>query len=259
MERFPPASDTDKTLSRIEQYRRRQKTRRVALILERTLGFPRRSSRLPDPLEMLIATILSQNTNDKNSHRAYTELRKRFPTWPSLARAPLRSVRSAIKSGGMANQKSMRIREILRSVKVRFGRFSLAALANDPNDKIMRELTSFHGVGTKTAACVMLFSLGRDVFPVDTHVFRICTRLGLAPGSRNPEETFLMMRPVIPRGKAHSLHTNMIRFGRKICRSSTPRCDICPLFHECLFKGKRRTGGTFTSRADHDFMLLDNV
>ncbi len=211
---------------------------------------------------MLIATVLSQNTNDKNSHRAYVSLRSRFSSWDAVAAAPLRSIIAAIRPGGMANQKGPRIKEILRQVKLRHGGFRLQGIERRENSAIMEELTSLPGVGMKTAACVLLFSLGRDVFPVDTHVHRLCARLGLAPGSRTPEQTFEKMRAIVPPGKGYSLHTNMIRFGRKICRTSNPRCGLCPLYAECEFRGKRRRQGQAVrgaSTADHNFMLLDNV
>jgi endonuclease III len=239
----------------------RSKTSRVAGILEFALGTPVQAAALPRPLDMLIATILSQNTNDKNSHRAYTQLREKYTRWQDVAEAPLRSIHSAIRVGGMANQKSVRIQETLAAVKKRFGMFGLSALERMENREIIEELTSMNGVGVKTASCVLLFSMGRDVFPVDTHVHRICGRLGLAPGCTTPEKTFHFMQGLIPKGKGYSFHTNLIRFGRRVCRSNNPVCDLCPLFDECVFTGKRRRAGKkrAPSRADHDFMLLDNV
>jgi len=239
----------------------RKKTVRIARLLERHLGVPERRRPLAEPLDMLIATILSQNTNDKNSHRAYTELRRRYPTWELVAAATGAALRSTIRTGGMANQKSIRIKETLAAVRERYGRYDLGPLRRKPNDRVMKELTDLKGVGAKTAACVLLFSLGRDVFPVDTHVHRLCTRLGLAPGSPDPERTFAWMKDLIPPGKGHSLHTNLIRFGRTVCRSSNPRCGGCVLFAECDFEGKKGPGmlRRTPSRADHDFMLLDNV
>lgn len=208
---------------------------------------------------MLVATILSQNTNDKNSHRAFMKLRERFPRWEDAASAQTGSIRSAIKSGGMANQKSKRIKETLAAVKARYGVYDLSALGKKSDDKVIEELTSLKGVGFKTASCVLLFSLGRDVFPVDTHVHRICNRLGLVK-TKTPEKTYESMKNIFPKGRGYAFHTNLIRFGRRICRSANPLCGICPLFHECTFSGKKRQRRTrAASRADHDFMLLDNV
>lgn len=240
---------------------RRLRVARIANVLEKYLGLPRRSKPLPPPLDTLIATILSQNTSDKNSHRAYTNLRKKFPAWKDVADSSVAQIRPAIRIGGMSNQKAPRIQKVLRAVWDRHGAYDLEALRRKSNDAIMRELTALDGVGAKTAACVLVFSLGRDVFPVDTHIHRICNRLSLVEHCPTPEKTFEAMRTLIPKGKAYSFHTNLIRFGRKVCRSASPACDQCPLFAECRYPAKRRqrlTGGR-QSGADHDFMLLDNV
>ncbi len=237
------------------------KVRRVSAILDVTLGVPAQSRRLPPPMDMLIATVLSQNTNDKNSHRAYSALRKRYPTWRAVARAPVRTLAATIRSGGMANQKAARIKGILRAIHARYGDYDLSALRKRSNEEVIEELTHLKGVGMKTAACVLVFALGRDVFPVDTHVHRLCGRLGLTRESRSPDDTFEQMKPLIPRGKGYSFHTNLIRFGRKVCHSRRPACGRCPLFDECVFDGKDRAAaeGKKLSPADHTFMLLDNI
>jgi endonuclease-3 len=238
----------------------RAKALRVAKTLECTLGTPQQTSRLPAPLDMLIATILSQDTNDKNSHRAYTLLRSKYPTWDAVTGAPLRSLKATIRVGGMANQKSVRIRETLAVVKERYGKYDLSVLKKKSNDEVVEELTQIKGVGAKTASCVLLFSMGRDVFPVDTHVHRLCGRLGLAAGS-TPEKTYMMMKDIVPAGRGYSFHTNLIRFGRKVCRSNNPACEQCPLYDECVYENKKRqlSKRHASSAADHDFMLLDNV
>lgn len=241
--------------------RLRSKASRVARMLELMLGRPAQKSPLPRPLDMLVATILSQNTNDKNSHRAYTQLRKKYASWQDIATAPLRGIRSAIRVGGMANQKAPRIKETLVAVKERFGRYDLSGLRAMESTEVIEELTRINGVGVKTASCVLLFSMGRDVFPVDTHVHRLCGRLGLAPGCATPERTFFLMQRIFPKERGYSFHTNLIRFGRRVCRSNNPACGGCPLYDECVFPGKGR-GHRLTrapSKVDHDFMLLDNV
>ena len=240
----------------------KRKVRRVAGTLEKLLGVPHQARRLPSALDMLIATILSQNTNDKNSHRAYTNLKKTFTRWEDVAAAPVGRVKAAIRSGGMANQKSARIKETLATVKSRYGKYDLSALRKKSDEAVIEELTAMNGVGFKTASCVLLFSMRRDVFPVDTHVHRICNRLGLVSNTSIPEKTYERMKELIPQGKGYSFHTNLIRFGRKICRSANPACDICPLYMECGFEGKmpkKKSGSRLQSTADHDFMLLDNV
>ena len=239
----------------------RAKTLRVALLLERLMGTPHRAARRPPPLDMLIATILSQNTNDRNSHRAYITLRQRFASWQSVMLAPPTRVRAAIRTAGMATQKTRHIRGALAAIRSRYGAYDLAPIRRKSDQEVLEELTSLDGVGVKTAACVLLFALGRNVFPVDTHVHRLCTRLGLAPGCRTPEKTFAAMRDLVPPGRAHSLHTNLIRFGRTVCRPARPACGRCPLYSECVFEGKsqgaprRMKGG----QREAAFMLLDNI
>jgi endonuclease-3 len=239
----------------------RAKARRISRILELAIGTPTQMARLPRPLDMLIATILSQNTNDKNSHRAYMQLRKKYPRWKDVASARLRDIRASIRVGGMANQKSARIKKTLEAVKDKFGGYDLSPLEEMKSSEVIEELTRIDGVGVKTASCVLLFSMGRDVFPVDTHVHRLCGRLGLARGCSTPEKTFLFMQNVFPKGRGYSFHTNLIRFGRKVCRSNKPACGLCPLYDECVFPGKTRSRGTrrASSKANHDFMLLDHV
>jgi endonuclease-3 len=239
----------------------RTRVARIAVALERFQGTPQQARRLPAPLDMLIATILSQNTSDKNSHRAYTCLREALPTWEAVALAPERRIRSLIRTGGMANQKAARIKEVLRTIHLEYGRYDLAPLRRRPDREIIARLTTMNGVGVKTAACVLLFSLRRDVFPVDTHVHRICNRLGLVRRCPTPEKTFWAMQPLIPAGKGYAFHTNLIRFGRSVCRSASPDCNRCPLYVECRWPGRRARRRTLRgrSRADHDFMLLDNV
>lgn len=241
---------------------RKRKISELVVSLERFLGSPERPAVPPDPLEMLVATILSQNTNDANSHRAYLNLRKIFPTWGDVANAPLRRIVSAIRSGGMSDQKGRRLKKILRHIHHMFGEYSLDLIKPEPNGVIMERLLRFDGVGVKTAACVLLFSLRREVFPVDTHIHRILGRLGLSRRSKNPEETFRLMENMIPAGKAYSLHTNLIRFGRKTCRATNPLCGECPLYPECHFELKsvcRLKSRPGKSSRNVDFMLLDNV
>jgi endonuclease III len=161
----------------------------------------------------------------------------------------------------MSNQKSARIKETLTTVKRRYGAYELAALEAKGNDEIIDELIQMKGVGLKTASCVLLFSMGRDVFPVDTHIHRICNRLGLGNGSATPEKTYSFMKSLVPKGMGYAFHTNLIRFGRRICRSNKPSCYVCPLFDECEYEGKKKVQKSqrLFSRANHDFMLLDNV
>ena len=239
----------------------RAKAVRVNTFLEIYLGAPRQREARTPPLDMLIGTLLSQNTNDRNSHRAYRELRKRFPTWKGVAEAPLRAIASAIRVGGMKNQKSRRIKVLLQEIRERYGSFSLRGIEKMTNDEVISTLTSYDGIGYKTAACVLLFSLRREVFPVDTHVHRVCNRLGFVRTTA-PEKTFEAMKPLVPKGKSHSFHTNLIRFGRSVCRAQRPRCGSCPLYDECEFESKNSRAKMKTptsSQSNVDFMLLDAI
>lgn len=240
----------------------RSKVLRIARKLEKLLGVPVPPKRKTPPLEMLIATLLSQNTNDRNSHRAHLQLKRHYPKWENVLRASTYELAAAIRVGGMANQKSVRIKQILRTVKNRYGKLDLQHLKKKTDAEVFEELLSLDGVGFKTAACVLVFSLGRDAFPVDTHIHRICNRLGLTPKCKTPEKTFERMREIVSKGQAYTFHINLIRFGRRICKSQNPLCGICPLYDECEWSEKAKFAATSRSvkeTGDSDFMLSDNV
>jgi endonuclease III len=190
---------------------------------------PRRS----DPLEELILTVLSQHTSDVNAERAFEGLRAAFPTWDAVVRAPTRSVADAIRSGGLADTKAPRIQAILREVEARRGAFDLSSLAELSDDEAREELVSLPGVGPKTAAVVLSFSLGRDAMPVDTHVHRVTRRLGLVPPKTSAERADRLLHDLVPEGLRTPLHVALIRLGREICKAPTPRCRICPLKDIC--------------------------
>ena len=190
---------------------------------------PRRS----DPLEELILTVLSQHTSDVNAERAFEGLRAAFPTWDAVVRAPTRSVADAIRSGGLADTKAPRIQAILREVEARRGAFDLSSLAELSDDEAREELVSLPGVGPKTAAVVLSFSLGRDAMPVDTHVHRVTRRLGLVPPKTSAERADRLLHELVPEGLRTPLHVALIRLGREICKAPTPRCRICPLKDIC--------------------------
>lgn len=190
---------------------------------------PRRS----DPLEELILTVLSQHTSDVNAERSFEGLRAAFPTWGAVVRAPTRSVADAIRSGGLADTKAPRIQAILREVEARRGAFDLSFLAELSDDEARAELVSLPGVGPKTAAVVLSFSLGRDAMPVDTHVHRVTRRLGLVPPKTSAERADRLLHELVPEGLRTPLHVALIRLGREICKAPTPRCGICPLKDIC--------------------------
>jgi endonuclease III len=190
---------------------------------------PRRS----DPLEELILTVLSQHTSDVNAERAFEGLRAALPTWDAVVRAPTRSVADAIRSGGLADTKAPRIQAILREVEARRGAFELSYLASLSDEEARAELVSLPGVGPKTAAVVLSFSLGRDAMPVDTHVHRVTRRLGLVPPKTSAERADRLLHELVPEGLRTPLHVALIRLGREICKAPTPRCKICPLKDIC--------------------------
>jgi len=235
----------------------------LADALEGLLGKPVQSGRHSKPLDSLIATLLSQNTNDRNSHQAWLNLRKKFPTWEKVAAAPAREIARTIEVGGLKNQKARRIKRILQRVRRDAGSFDLRFLRRRTSEEAIHYLLSMKGVGLKTAACVLVFSLGRDVFPVDTHIHRLCNRLGLVK-TKTAEQTYEEMQALVPGGRAYAFHVNLIRFGRKVCRAQNPLCGDCPLYDECAFPQKeqyamRQSAGKKVSGRNVDFMILDHV
>ncbi len=186
-----------------------------------------------DPVEVLVGTFLSQNTSDVNSNRAFDALRARFPTWEAVMTAPIEEVEEAIRPGGLARSKAPRIQAALRRIFSERGEFSLDFLKDMPLDQARAWLQSFHGVGAKTAAIVLLFSLGRPVFPVDTHIHRISRRLGIVPPAATPEQTEAAWESLVPPEGFYPLHVNLIRHGRQVCKARDPRCHICVLQNLC--------------------------
>ncbi|HZA27058.1 MAG TPA: endonuclease III [Actinomycetota bacterium] len=220
------------------------------------LGAPRRL----DPLEELVLTILSQNTNDTNRDRAYESMRRRYRTWNALSRARVGDLVETIRVGGLANRKAPRIIETLREIRAREGGFDLSWMHGASDADVRDYLTSLPGVGPKTAACVLAFSLGRAVIPVDTHVHRVATRLGLLPADTSAARAHQVLDALIPPRLRLSMHVGLIRHGRTVCRAGRPFCEDCVLHHICptapYFLGKRpalgRSGDSRKWRPDVD-------
>ncbi|MBA4406665.1 endonuclease III [bacterium] len=228
---------------------------KVNRLLIKQFGVPARSKTLPDPLDLLIATILSQNTNDNNSYRAFQNLRGRYKSWDELADEKRVTIEGVIRVAGLARQKSGAIKNLLNELNKK-GSLSLNFIKDLDNDSAIGQLTEFKGVGVKTASCVLLFALGKDVCPVDTHVHRTVNRIGIT-SEKTPDKTFFALNIKFPTGIAHSFHTNLIRLGREICKPTKPNCGICPLVKLCMFKEKNMDVKAVGRR--RDFMLLDNV
>lgn len=193
------------------------------------------------PLDELIFTILSQNTSDTNRDRAWTFLRRAFPTWKAVLEADRKEVAEAIQVGGLAQQKSARIQAILTEIRRREGRLSLDRLREESTDEVRSYLEGFKGIGPKTTACVLLFSLGRPVFPVDTHIYRITTRLGWLPERGSSAGAHRQLGKLIPTDLTYELHVNLIAHGRAVCRARAPRCSECVLLDLCP-TGQERVG-----------------
>jgi len=181
------------------------------------------------PLDELILTVLSQSTNDRNRDVAFLRLRSRFGSWDAVREAPLAEVEDAIQPGGLHRQKSVRIQEILLALDGD----DLRGLAGLPVGQARDVLTALPGVGRKTAACVLLFAFGMPDVPVDTHVSRVGTRLGLFRPGAPFEELHDDMLAITPSGQELELHVNLLRHGRRTCHSQRPRCEECALLRMC--------------------------
>lgn len=210
------------------------KIRLVHEELIRFYGVPEPKER-QDPLSELVQTILSQNTSDRNTARSFAELKRRFPTWEGVLKASEEEVIEAIQVGGLARIKAPRIRAILRQIYQEQGSLQLEFLREMPVCDVKIYLTRLHGVGPKTAACVLLFSLGMPALPVDTHVHRVSLRLGLAPPNTSAERTQELLESMLPEQEYYSFHLNMIHHGRTLCAAAKPKCTECPLDILCDF------------------------
>ncbi len=204
--------------------------------LESSYGRPNRQNR-EDPLDELILTILSQNTSDTNSLRAYHSLKDRFPRWEDTWEAGPEAIEEAIHTGGLARTKSRNIHRILDEL-IRSKRGLDLGYLSDMNDQeAMRELTSMKGVGSKTAACVLIFSLDKMVFPVDTHIHRIAKRWGLVPQKTSREGTQVILNKLLPKEMRYHGHLLIIEHGRRTCKARKPMCGSCPLKDDCPMWG----------------------
>ena len=200
--------------------------------LERTYGVPE-NKRASDPLDMLVKIILSQATSDTNSHRTFASLKKRFPTWDAALRAHAETIAATIHSGGLANQKAAVIKDVLRQIKKEHGILDLSFLHKLSPEEAVDYLSTFRGIGPKTIACTLLFACRKEVFPLDTHIFRILRRVGLVPQQSTDRRAHEIMNAVVPHGKFYSFHVNLIRHGRALCRPRDPLCERCPIVEYC--------------------------
>jgi endonuclease-3 len=210
------------------------RTRRVHAALLAAYGEPTWRSEMP-AIDELVSTILSQSTSDLNRDRAFEALRARFPTWEAVRDAPEAEVVDAIRVAGLANQKGPRLQAVLRDITAERGSLDLEFLADWPVDEARAWLTKFKGVGPKTAAIVLLFSLGRPAFPVDTHVHRVTGRLGLRPEKLSADDSHPYFEALLPPDTYYAAHLNLIRHGREVCHARGPECGRCVLQAQCAF------------------------
>lgn len=193
--------------------------------------------RAADPLDELVLTVLSQHTSDLNAERAFADLKRGFPSWEDVLGASEGALADAIRSGGLANTKARRIKEILALIIEREGAFDLSSLTSMSDADAHAYLTSLPGVGPKTASVVLSFALGRDTIPVDTHVHRVSRRLGLVPERASAEGAARILHDLVPKGIRTPLHVALIRLGRQTCKAPNPLCRSCPLNDICPSSG----------------------
>jgi len=205
---------------------------RIIEVLEREYG---KLEWQPDgkPLAGLVRTILSQNTADTNSKRAFNMLMSSFGSWEAIASAPVQEIAYAIREGGLSKIKAPRIKNILNQIKKEQGHISLDFLGSLSVSEAKDYLLGLPGVGEKTANCVLLFSLGKPCLPVDTHVFRVAKRLGLIDARTSIKEAHRLLQQQVPPSGVYQFHIHMIEHGRKVCHARNPECDRCILSNDC--------------------------
>jgi endonuclease-3 len=186
-----------------------------------------------EPVAVLVGTILSQNTSDANSGRAFSSLISSFGSWEAIASAPVEHIAQAIKSGGLSRLKAVRIKQILEEIERQQGRINLDFLEAMDVSQAKDYLMHLPGVGPKTASCVLLFALGKACLPVDTHVFRVAKRLGLIDSRVSIQEAHNLLQQQVPPSKVYQFHLHLIRHGRQVCHARRPRCNECVLKGVC--------------------------
>ena len=190
------------------------------------------------PLHVLIQTILSQHTSDINSKRAFESLLASFQNWEAVAVAEIDEIAAYIRTGGLGEIKAKRIKQSLREIQQKRGRLELGFLNEFPLTEARDWLKQLPGVGTKTANCVLLFSLGKPALPVDTHIFRVSKRLELVGSKASFEQAHSLLESLVPPGEIYQFHALLIEHGRKICKAQHPRCPGCVLRGLCPSYGK---------------------
>lgn len=217
----------------------RRRAHRAALLLAQRYGSPRHGNKA-DPLDELVFIVLSQMTTAPSFGRVYERLKAASGGWAHVRRMPLRRLKSLIKGAGLSHQKAPRIKAILSKVAADFGRPSLGPLRRMDDAAVERYLTALPGVGVKTAKCVMMYSLGREVLPVDTHVWRVARRLGLVGGAVPYPRVHGALEAVVAPADRYAFHVNAVSHGRTVCTALRPKCRTCPLRQICPFPASHR-------------------
>ncbi len=233
-----PSRSRARTAARKPSAALRRRALQINAILAECYDTPTRPASRTDPLSELIAVILSQHTSDVNSERAFESLRTRFPDWESVRQAPTAAVADAIRSGGLAIIKAARIQRVLTQIVEARGELSLDFLAALPLDEARAFLRGLDGVGPKSAACVLLFSLDKPAMPVDTHVHRVAGRLGLIPRGTTADAAHEQLERMVPPDEVYRFHVNLIWHGRRVCKAPRPRCAVCPVNALCPHPSK---------------------
>ena len=234
----------------------KNKIKKVNKLLVKQFGIPPRKNELPDSVDMIIATILSQNTNDNNSYKAFQNLKQKYQSWYELLKVRRTTIEKEIRVAGLGFQKSTAIKNFVSETYEERKEITLTHIETMDDSSAIVELTKYKGVGVKTASCVLLFAEGRNVCPVDTHVHRTVNRIGIVKGS-TADKTFIKLNEKFPEKIAHQFHTNLIRLGREVCTPQNPSCGICPLKIECSFDNKNESNSKM--KKERKFMLLDSV
>lgn len=228
--------------------------------LEDNFGEYRRPSKTkPALMDVLIATKLSQNTTDKTSYIAFKNLKSDFKNWEDVMNSPLPKIKKSIKVCGLTNTKATQIKSMLKLMYKKYGNLSLNHLKKLSDSEVYEELLQYKGLGTKTVSCLLAFAMDRKVFPVDTHIHRILNRLGILE-TKSPEETFEVAKDIIPNNDKVNFHTNLIRFGRNVCKALNPLCNECLLFDLCEYGKKYIPNSTKKNlKPQNNFIILENL
>jgi endonuclease-3 len=204
----------------------------VIKLLEQEYG-PRKWRSDEDPIDVLIETILSQNTSDANSGKAFASLKAGFQGWEAVTSASVEDIAMLIESGGLHRIKAARIKQVLQRIRREQGVINLDSLRSLNSAEAENYLMRLPGVGRKTARCVLLFSMGKPSLPVDTHIFRVAKRLGLIQPDTSIEKAPDLLQEQIPASEVYQFHIHMIEHGRRVCHARQPRCCDCILRSIC--------------------------